>query len=66
MGPNQTDKYIKTTPDIEEYVGQTYGAEVRKAIIELERKVSLFIKPEDLSLEEQLSLMHTVSSKLNF
>ena len=44
-GPNQTNKYIKTTLEIEDYAGRTYGTEVRKAINELESKASTFIMP---------------------
>ena len=44
LEPNQTEKYIKMTPEIEDYAGRTYGAEARKALNELDRKLSVFIK----------------------
>ena len=64
LGPNQTDEYIKTKLEIEEYAGKTYETEVRKPINELEIKVSAFIKPEDLTTDKKLSLMHTESYTL--
>ena len=42
------------THGIEDYTGQTYGTEVRKSSNELESKVSMFIKPEDLTVQEDL------------
>ena len=45
LGPNQTDEYIKTTIEIEDYVERIYGTEVRKSTNELDIKVSVFINP---------------------
>ena len=64
LGPTQTDEHIKTTLEIEEYAGRTYRIEVRKSINELYIKVSVFIKPEDLTMDQQLSLMNIESYKL--
>ena len=50
--------------EIEEYAGQNYGTEARKPINDLERKVSAFIKPEDLNTDQKLSLMHIERYKL--
>ena len=56
--PNQTNKNIKTTLEIEEYVGRTYRKDVRKSINELEIKVRAFINREDLTMDQYLSLIH--------
>ena len=54
LGLNQTNECIEMTLEIEEYAGRTYGTEVRKSSNELESKVSMFIKPEDLTVQEDL------------
>ena len=63
LGPNQNNEYIKTTPKIEEYEGKTYGIEVRKVINDIYIKLSAFFNPEDLTMDEQILLMH-VKKKL--
>ena len=55
LGPKKPNEYTKTTLEIEEYAGRTYGTEVRKPINDLESKVSTFIKLEDLNTYQQIS-----------
>ena len=64
LGPNQTNEYINTKIKTKEYEGQAYGAEARKAINELDRKLSAFKKTEDLTLDYKILLMHTKHYKL--
>ena len=66
LGPNQTDEYIKTTIEIEDYVERIYGTEVRKSTNELDIKVSVFINPEELTMHQQLSIIHIEIYKLKF